>query len=333
LVVDDSKSARFALRKYLEGHDYQVEAVESAAEALRYLQEHRPEVIFLDHIMPGTDGFEALRALKSDPGTVSIPVVICSSNEGADFNAQARARGAAGVLQKPPSPQQLAEILAGLRELSSSLRLETAPRRSDASAAEPSKVTNIREPDVAIEQVVMKALRQALPPQTPASPSQPAAASAPAMPIEDNAVLRELYESRMRKITQDLYTQLGEIKAGVALLDAERRNPADDQRAMQAIAADAIADVGERLQALDHRIGRIEQDLHAQFEELRNELDAALQLQSQRLAERIDQALQNARAVAADEAHAVAERTVMSAASRISDRLADSILKALGRSS
>jgi CheY-like chemotaxis protein len=118
LVVDDSKSARFALRRYLENRHYRVEAVESAAEAISFLRQHRPGVIFLDHIMPGTDGFEALRAIKSDERVADIPVVICSSNEGVEFNAFARSVGATDVLPKPPNPEHLTRILDGLNPFS-----------------------------------------------------------------------------------------------------------------------------------------------------------------------------------------------------------------------
>ena len=104
LVVDDSRSARFALRKHLEHHAFKVDTAESARAAYHWLESQTPDLIFLEHVMPGEDGFEALRHLKADPRTASIPVVICSSNEGGAFTAEARSQGAADVLQKPPSP-------------------------------------------------------------------------------------------------------------------------------------------------------------------------------------------------------------------------------------
>src|SRR5688572_9951054 len=122
LVVDDSKSARFALRKYLENHAYKVDTAESAEQCYEYLKDHRPEVIFLDHVMPGADGFDVLKHIKSDPNTVTIPVVICSSNEGEEFTKQARSRGAADVLQKPPSPDMLLKVLDNLQKLAASLK-------------------------------------------------------------------------------------------------------------------------------------------------------------------------------------------------------------------
>src|SRR3546814_18488249 len=81
LVVDDSKSARFALRRHLEGHAFKVETADCAQEAYRLVQAQRPDLIFLDHIMPGIDGFAAMRPFKQDPATDTIQVVICRSEE------------------------------------------------------------------------------------------------------------------------------------------------------------------------------------------------------------------------------------------------------------
>lgn len=114
LVVDDSKSARFALRRHLESHAYAVETADCAQEAYRLVQVQRPDLIFLDHIMPGIDGFAAMRQLKQDPITATIPIVICSSNEGHAFIAEARDQGATDVLPKPPTPEHLHRLLASL---------------------------------------------------------------------------------------------------------------------------------------------------------------------------------------------------------------------------
>src|SRR3546814_10950181 len=74
----------------------------------------RPDLIFLDHIMPGIDGFAAMRQFKQDPATATIPVVICSSNEGDAFISEARDQGAVDVLPKPPTPEHLHRLLASI---------------------------------------------------------------------------------------------------------------------------------------------------------------------------------------------------------------------------
>lgn len=136
LVVDDSKSARFALQRYLERYAFNVDTAESADAAYAYLRSRHPEVIFLDHVMPGADGFDVLRSLKSDPATSDIPVVICSSNEGDAFTQEARYKGAADVLPKPPSPQQIARVLGTLEKMATTGRAAApAPMPSAVAAA------------------------------------------------------------------------------------------------------------------------------------------------------------------------------------------------------
>jgi len=100
LIVDDSRSARVILSRMLEAYDLQVDTSESAEQALEYLRQSRPDVIFMDHLMPGMDGFQAIQAIKSNPETATIPVMMYTSQEGELYVSQARALGAVGVLPK-----------------------------------------------------------------------------------------------------------------------------------------------------------------------------------------------------------------------------------------
>ncbi|MEZ5523910.1 MAG: response regulator [Pseudomonadales bacterium] len=115
LLVDDSKSARFALRKLLERNGLRVDMAENAEEALGYLNENRPDVIFMDHFMPGMDGFEAVKIIKNQPNTASIPVVMCTSKDGDAYTAEAQAIGATDILSKPATPGSLSEVLEKLK--------------------------------------------------------------------------------------------------------------------------------------------------------------------------------------------------------------------------
>ena len=67
LIVDDSKLAQFVLKNMLIQHKIEVDMTESAEEALGYLSRRKPDVIFMDHTMPGMDGLQALKAIKDDP--------------------------------------------------------------------------------------------------------------------------------------------------------------------------------------------------------------------------------------------------------------------------
>lgn len=115
LIVDDSKSARVVLKKLLETHELSVDTVESAERALDYLTEHRPDVIFMDHLMPGMDGFEAVSAIKRNPTTATIPIMMYTSQEGEVYVGQARALGAVGVLPKKIAPVEVSKVLTSLR--------------------------------------------------------------------------------------------------------------------------------------------------------------------------------------------------------------------------
>ncbi len=117
LVVDDSKSARAFLARILERHDLVVDTAESAEEAIDYLRQQRPDVIFMDHLMPGMDGFQAVQAIKNDPRTATIPILMYTSQEGELYLSQARALGALGVLPKQTKPADVSKALFQLHLL------------------------------------------------------------------------------------------------------------------------------------------------------------------------------------------------------------------------
>ncbi len=114
LIVDDSASARLVLKRVLESHDLAVDACESAEDALEFLESRRPDVIFMDHMMPGMDGFEAVRVIKKNPATATIPIMMYTSQEGEVYVGQARALGAVGVLPKTVKPVEVSRILSSL---------------------------------------------------------------------------------------------------------------------------------------------------------------------------------------------------------------------------
>jgi CheY-like chemotaxis protein len=117
LIVDDSRSARVILSRMLEGYGLEVDSSESAEAALEYLRQHRPDVIFMDHLMPGMDGFQAIQAIKSNPDTATIPVIMYTSQEGELYMSQARALGAVGVLPKTVKHSDVSRVLYQLRLL------------------------------------------------------------------------------------------------------------------------------------------------------------------------------------------------------------------------
>lgn len=116
LIVDDSKTARMVLRQLLQKKNFQVDMVESAESALDFLEQVRPKVIFMDHMMPGMNGFQAVKAIKSNSKISDIPIVMYTSREGEMYLGQARALGATDILAKPATIDDVEELLLRLEE-------------------------------------------------------------------------------------------------------------------------------------------------------------------------------------------------------------------------
>ncbi|MBS0580204.1 MAG: response regulator [Proteobacteria bacterium] len=111
LIVDDSKSARLFLARVLQDFEIDVDSAETAEAAIDYLSSNRPDVIFMDHQMPGMDGLQAVQAIKNDPRTATIPIMMYTSQEGELYLGQARALGALGVLPKQIKPADVSKVL------------------------------------------------------------------------------------------------------------------------------------------------------------------------------------------------------------------------------
>ena len=115
----------------LADHELRVETAESAEAALEFLVLHRPDVIFMDHMMPGMDGFQAVKAIKENPATATIPVMMYTSQSGELYVGQARALGAVGVLPKQIKPVEVREVLRSLHLLPGDAPPMPARRASD----------------------------------------------------------------------------------------------------------------------------------------------------------------------------------------------------------
>ncbi|MCH2040373.1 MAG: response regulator [Saccharospirillaceae bacterium] len=125
LVVDDSKSARMMLQRLLGRMNVKAEAVESAEAALMFLDKSQPDVIFMDHMMPGMDGLEATQLIKSNPKTSTIPTIMYTSKEGEEYFDIARSHGAEGVLAKPANQEAVMAVIESLDEPAANDERET----------------------------------------------------------------------------------------------------------------------------------------------------------------------------------------------------------------
>jgi CheY-like chemotaxis protein len=120
LIVDDSSTARIILARLLQKADLVTKGAASAEEGFRMLQTEPYDLIFLDHLLPGMNGFQALEQLKSDPETAHIPVFMYTSQNADKYLEDAKARGASGVISKQVDRDQLLamieSILSGTEE-------------------------------------------------------------------------------------------------------------------------------------------------------------------------------------------------------------------------
>jgi twitching motility two-component system response regulator PilH len=118
LIVDDSPTEVFQMKAALEEGGFRVEAAADGAEAIRKAQEMHPDLIFMDIVMPGMDGYRATRTLANDPKTRSIPVIMVTSRGEETDRIWGMRQGAVDFLVKPVTPAQLREkaqaaLLAG----------------------------------------------------------------------------------------------------------------------------------------------------------------------------------------------------------------------------
>ena len=79
LVVDDSKTELMALSDILQKQGMQVRTAENGEEAMKRLAEDKPDLILMDVVMPGTNGYQATRTIVRDDATRDIPVIMCTS--------------------------------------------------------------------------------------------------------------------------------------------------------------------------------------------------------------------------------------------------------------
>jgi CheY-like chemotaxis protein len=107
MIADDAADAREMYAQYLVQQGYRVVTAADGADALMSARTCPPDIILMDLHMPRVDGWEAIRQLKSDPRTASIPVVAVSAYAHGAERSEARAAGADASLTKPCRPGQL----------------------------------------------------------------------------------------------------------------------------------------------------------------------------------------------------------------------------------
>ena len=107
LVVDDSKTELHHLTEILGKRGYTVRTAENGEEAMRRLDEETPDLILMDVVMPGQNGFQLTRAITRDPRFLNVPVIMCTSKNQETDKVWGMRQGARDYIVKPVNAEEL----------------------------------------------------------------------------------------------------------------------------------------------------------------------------------------------------------------------------------
>jgi DNA-binding response OmpR family regulator len=138
MVVDDDQDTVTILSRHLQREGFVPIEANSGAQCLKLVLENEVDVILLDLMMPAMDGFEVVRALRDNPETADIPVIMITARDDLDARAEGMRLGVSDFLAKPVFRRQLAsrvraqlEVVETARNATAAMdRLEAAKNRS-----------------------------------------------------------------------------------------------------------------------------------------------------------------------------------------------------------
>jgi twitching motility two-component system response regulator PilH len=107
LLVDDSKTELHVLSDILGKRGFQVRTAENGDEAMRRLSEDKPDLILMDVVMPGQNGFQLCRAITRDPRFADVPVILCTSKNQETDRVWGMRQGARDYVVKPVNADEL----------------------------------------------------------------------------------------------------------------------------------------------------------------------------------------------------------------------------------
>ena len=114
LIVEDNEKNLKLVRDLLQVKGYETVESETAEEGLRLAAKHKPALILMDIQLPGMNGIEALKHLRADPGTMSIPVFAVTASAMSQDQAECMAAGFDGYQKKP---LEIKEFLEAVRQV------------------------------------------------------------------------------------------------------------------------------------------------------------------------------------------------------------------------
>jgi twitching motility two-component system response regulator PilH len=114
LIVDDSPTERHVLNDMLTKSGFEVVASDNGEDAIQKAKSLRPDLILMDVVMPGLNGFQATRAISRDPDTRAIPIILCTSKSQETDKIWGMRQGARDYIVKPVNRDELLEKLAAI---------------------------------------------------------------------------------------------------------------------------------------------------------------------------------------------------------------------------
>jgi CheY-like chemotaxis protein len=111
LIIEDEKLIIVSTQMVLEAAGFRVESAVNGEEGIQKAKSMRPDLVLLDIMMPGIDGWETLTRLKRDPETSGIPVIIFTAREHARGHQKSSEMGAADYFRTPFEPDELIELV------------------------------------------------------------------------------------------------------------------------------------------------------------------------------------------------------------------------------
>ncbi|WP_317932327.1 PleD family two-component system response regulator [Halioxenophilus sp. WMMB6] len=107
LIVDDCQTELLHLKKILEDAGYQTITANSGDEAIKKIRQERPNLVLLDIVMEGKDGYHTCREIHKEPTTSDLPIVMVTSKTQAADRMWASKQGASGFISKPYTNEQI----------------------------------------------------------------------------------------------------------------------------------------------------------------------------------------------------------------------------------
>ncbi len=114
LIVDDSPTELHVMQEMLARNGFQTLIAEDGDAAILQAAQHAPDVILMDVVMPGTNGFQATRQISRNPDTAKIPIIIVSTKDQETDKIWGMRQGATEYLTKPVAEKDLVKKILGV---------------------------------------------------------------------------------------------------------------------------------------------------------------------------------------------------------------------------